>query len=156
MSNALGPTRRRIQVDYWDGLLEMGLGYSLEEFLAGLPGQVVLAFPELESAFGENPSFGLAAHVGEAQRVSELMSFLLEFTASRAPEGVEYQDTEEEFFGEILHLQQVVRGREVSEGLGWAVVDGVAIVAQPKAYLQELVASLKKGRADEPWSGTDV
>lgn len=156
MRTALRTTRRHIQVDYWDGLLEMGFGYTLEEFLAGLPGQVALAFPELESAFGEYPSFGLVAHVGDAQQVSELMSFLLEFTASRAPEGVEYQGLDEGFFGEVLHLQQVVRGREVREGLGWAVVDGVAVVAQPKAYLQELVVSLKQGGAVEPWSETDA
>jgi len=156
MRSALDATRRRVQVDYWGGLLKMGLGYSPEEFLAGLPGQVALAFPELESALGEHPSFGLVAHVGDVRQVSELMSFLLEFRAARAPEGVEYQDLDEEFFGEVLHLQQVVRDREVSEGLGWAVVDGVAVVAQPKAYLQELVASVKQGRADKPWSETDA
>ncbi len=152
----LATTRRVIKVDYLDGLLEMGLGYPLKDVLADLPGQAALAVPKLQGGLGESPSFGLMARVEDPQRVKDVMDFLLEFAAQRAPEGVQLNNVDEEYIGEVLHLQQIVQDKDVSEGLGWAIVNGMAVIAQPKAYLQELVASIKQGEAESPWSQTDA
>ncbi len=152
----MATARRVLQAEHWDGLMKMRLGISLKEFLSELHGQAALTVPDLTAGLGEATGFGIFARVEEPHRFREVMEFVAEFAAQRAPEGVQYSSVDQEFFGEVLHIQQIIRDKEVSYGLGWSMVDGFAIVARPKAYLEELVASVKQGEAEAPWSRSDA
>jgi hypothetical protein len=145
----LAPMREEMEIDRWHEEVLGATGIELDEILAGFTGQVALLLPDFESAMNsEEQGGGLAqvamlAHVADGDLVPRLMKLDLEDTRKGLSEDQKIEEIEEEFLGETLHVRRTITADGEQEGDGWAIVDGVAIVAEPKSYLQSLVGALK-------------
>lgn len=148
VTSFLAPMRASMKIDRWEGITREATGYPLSKILESFTGQAafVLRDFDLGSPDEHNPSFALMAHVGDKHEViRELLAMDLKRSRKEAPEGVQVRELEEEFEAESLHVRQLLTDDEVEEGLGWAIVDGTYFMAEPKAFLQELVDAAKAG-----------
>lgn len=158
----LSGLRSWLKVDAWDAIVEEELGHSIETLRSVFTGQAVVAVPDINTLFDPTPAFAVMVAVDEEDEEQEwfedLRAYVLASQADAVDEdsGLQYREIEEEYFDEVLYLQQTLEDREVSAELGWTSFDGVVVVAQPKAYLQTVVAALKRGEVETPWTESDV
>jgi hypothetical protein len=65
------------------------------------------------------------------------------FESSTQDEG--WSVTREELAGETVYVRRQVVNEVVVDEIAWAVVDGVAILAEPRSYLETLIGAVKEG-----------
>jgi hypothetical protein len=147
-----GPMRESLEIDRWEESVEGEIGFSLSEVFEAFTGQAALVIQNV-GALMEAEKSGAVAPVAVIARinpkksevVAALMNYDLEDDRENADEGVTFNDVEQEFQGETIHVRRTTREDKVDEDFGWAIVDGWAVAAEPKDYLQDVVAILKKG-----------
>jgi hypothetical protein len=155
MKRFFAPLREEMEVDRWEEITHEATGIPLSKILAGLTGQVALVLRDFpDGPEDETESAALIAAVGDEAMIQALMQAELAQQREDAEEGVEIREIEEEFQGETLHVRQTVTADDVTDTDGWAIVDGLVVEAQPKAFLQEMVANVKRGTAETPWAST--
>jgi hypothetical protein len=133
-------------------VLENEFDLSVDELLALFPGQVSLAWFNLsELALGQSERAEiaiLAEFSGSHERMTELMQVQFERNAAkhleRNPEA-EHHLIEESFMGETLFIDEVFDGEKTYIEDGYALVDGIFILATPDTRLRSMVEALKEG-----------
>ncbi len=157
------PLRSEMQIDRWEELTEEATGYALPDILDSFVGQAAFVFPDLrdvEAPEGDEdylPRMAVVADIGENREIIVgLLNKDLERQQGAAAGETQYREIEEEFEGETLHIRQTLSGESLEEHGGWAIVGTIAVTASRRDYLEEFVASLKRGGAQAPLSGTDA
>lgn len=131
-------------------VLENEFELTVEELFELFPGQVALAWfnmPELILEQAERPEMVLMAEfAGEPERLEELMQVQFERNAESQKEfnpEVEHTMIEESFMGETLHFDETFDGEETYIEDGYALVDGIFILALPETRLRSAVEAIK-------------
>lgn len=132
-------------------VLKNEFGLSWEEFFELFPGQLATAFynlPELLLQQAERPEFVIMAeYAGEPEELDALMQVQFERNAEshRAIHpAVEHRMIEESFMGETLHFDETFDGETTYIEDGYALVDGIFILATPEARLRSAVEAVKE------------
>ncbi len=143
-------------------VLQDEFGLTYDELFELLPGQASLAFynvaeqmlkqdERLDGAF-------MAEFSGDEDRMNELMQIQFERNAKAQKEmnpAMEHEMIEESFMGETLHFDQTFDGEETYVEDGYALVDGIFILATPESRLRSVVEAIKEG-AEAPIAESDV
>jgi len=151
------PLRERMQLDRWEELTRETTGFPLSEILSKLGGQAAILLHDFETVDSWDEEtlvpVALVAVVPDGGEMLEaLMGLDLENQRSELEEGVRFEEFEEEFRGETIHIRKRLSedGERIEEG--WGMIDGYAVVAQPKELFLEIVANIKDGGADRTLS----
>lgn len=133
------------------GLLDE-FGLEEEQLFELFPDQfglVLYNLPELLLQEAEKPDLAIMANfAGSAERLDELMQIQFERNAKAQREvnsDIEHEMIEERFMGETLHFDEVFDGEETYIEDGYALVDGIFILARPEERLRSIVESIKVG-----------
>lgn len=133
-------------------VLQEEFGLTQEELLELFPGQygvAVFNFSDLLLQTEDRPNFAaLADFAGDAERLHELMKIQFERNAEAQKEAnpeMEHELLTENFMGETLYLDEAYDGEETYIEDGYALVDGVFVLASPASRLRDTVEALKEG-----------
>lgn len=140
--------------DFQEALAEFGLDAAeLFELFPGQAGLVLYNLSELLLQDSERPDLAILAEFsGSAERLNELMRIQFERNAKAQQErnpALEHELIEEHFMGETLYFDEVFDGEEAYIEDGYALVDGLFVLASPEERLRTLVESIKAGN-DQP------
>lgn len=131
---------------------EERFGLDAEELLALFPGQISLSLDSIIEMFEgelERPDVLIMAEFsGDASRMNELMQIQFEHNAAEQKKAnplVEHQMIERSFLGETLYLDETFDGEQTYIEDGYALVDGIFILASPVARLESTVEAIKSG-----------
>lgn len=135
-------------------LEEFGLDEEeLLELFSGQAGLVLYNLPELLLSQADQPELAIMANFsGSTERLDELMRIQFERNAKAQQEvnpAIEHEMIEERFMGETLYFDEVFDGEETYIEDGYALVDGIFILARPEERLRALVESIVAG-SDQP------
>lgn len=143
-------------------VMEQVLGLSYDELFELFPGQASLAFYNLsDQLLGESEREEMvlmAEFSGDAARLDALMKIQFErnMAAQQAINPlVEHEMIEESFMGETLYFDETFDGVETYIEDGYALVNGIVVLAVPESRLREAVESIKEG-ASAPIGNSDV
>lgn len=138
-------------------------GMTWDDFYELFPGQMNLGFYNITDGMLDEESRDemvlMAECTGDAERMRELMQIQFERNAKMQKEInplVEHEWVEEQFLGETLYFDETFDGEETYVEDGYALVDGVFILATPEERLRNAVEAVKTGAAASPLSKTDV
>jgi hypothetical protein len=143
-------------------VMEEVFGLSYDELFELFPGQASLAFYNLSEQMLEQAERQemvlMVEFSGDAERLDELMQIQFERNAA-AQQAInpliEHEMVEESFMGETLYFDETFNGEETYVEDGYALVDGIVILATPESRLREAVESIKEG-ASAPIADSDV
>ena len=131
-------------------VLKDEFGLSYDELFELFPGQASVALYNLsEQVLNEEDSQEivlLAEFSGDAERLNELMQvqFIRNAEAQQALNPlVEHEMVEEYFMGETLYFDETFDGETTYVEDGYALVDGIMILAAPESRLRETVEWIK-------------
>ncbi len=143
-------------------VMETEFGLTWDELFELLPGQVSMAFYNLTDAATDKEARTemtlMAEFSGDHARMNELMQIQFERNARMQKEAnplVEHRMIEESFMGETLYFDETFDGETTYIEDGYALVDGIYILATPESRLRSAVEVIKEGAAD-PIAKTDV
>ena len=143
-------------------VLKNEFGLSYDELFELFPGQASVALYNLtEQVLNEEDSQEivlLAEFSGDAERLNELMQvqFIRNAEAQQALNPlVEHEMVEESFMGETLYFDETFDGETTYVEDGYALVDGIMILAAPESRLRETVEWIKEG-TDAPIGRSDA
>ena len=126
---------------------------QLFELFPGSAGLVVYNIQELIMEDAEQPDIAIIADfAGTAERLDELMQIQFERNAKAQKEmnpEMEHEMIREKFMGETLYFDEAYDGEETYIEDGYALVDGIFILAAPEERLRSLVELIKAG-PDQP------
>jgi len=132
--------------------MEDVFGLTEDEFFDLFPGQVCMAVCNLSGQIlgeGSSPELVIAAEFSaEAERLNELLQIQFERNAKSQKEVnplVEHEMIEETFMGETLYFDETFNGEETYIEDGYALVDGIFVLATPESRLREVVQAIKEG-----------
>lgn len=145
-----------------DGEEGSGFSETLEEFELDeeelfelFSGQVGLVVYNLQAMVLEDSDdldiAILADFSGSEERIDDLMQIQFERNAEAQKEenpAMEHEWIREQFMGETLHFDQAFDGEETYIEDGYALVDGIFIIATPEERLRSMVESIKLGSDD--------
>jgi hypothetical protein len=133
-------------------VMEDVFGLSYDELFELFPGQASLAFYNLSGqVLGQAESEEMVLMVefsGDAARLDTLMKIQFErnMAAHQAINPlVEHELIEESFMGETLYLDETFNGVVAYIEDGYALVDGIVVLAAPESRLRAAVESIKEG-----------
>jgi hypothetical protein len=133
-------------------VMEDEFGLSWDAFFELFPGQFVLSWYKLSELIlgqAERPEVVLMVeYAGDAERLAELMQVQFERNVTKQKEhnpAIEHTMLEETFMGETLHFDEVFDGVETYIEDGYALVDGIFILASPETRLRSVVEAIKAG-----------
>lgn len=135
-------------------VLENEFGLTVDELFELLPGQISFSLfnvPELILQQDERPELVIMAEfAGDADQLEKLMQVQFERNAAKQKElnpVVEHIMIEETFMGETLYLDETFDGEATYIEDGYALVDGILILATPETRLRSAVEAIKAGPA---------
>jgi hypothetical protein len=133
-------------------VMEDVFGLSYDELFELFPGQASLAFYNLSGqVLGQAESEEMVLMVefsGDAARLDTLMKIQFErnMAAHQAINPlVEHELIEESFMGETLYFDETFNGVVTYIEDGYALVDGIVVLAAPESRLRAAVESIKEG-----------
>jgi hypothetical protein len=133
-------------------VLEHEFDLSWDELFDLFPGQMGLAWFNLSAlALGTSEQAELAVLAefsGSHARMTELMQVQFDRNAAKHQErnpDVEHHLIEESFMGESLFFDEVFDGEKTYIEDGYALVDGIFILATPDTRLRSMVEAIKAG-----------
>jgi hypothetical protein len=141
-------------------LEEFGLTYEgLFELFPGQASLSVYNLAEMVLKRANRPEMVLMAEFsGDKDRMNELMQIQFERNAEAQKKVnplVEHEMIEESFMGETLYFDETFNGTESYIEDGYALVDGIFILATPESRLRSAVEAIKEG-SDTSITKTDV
>lgn len=132
--------------------IEDKFGLSEDDFFELFPGQVGLAIYNVSGQILNNETqaefFVMAECSGDADRLRELMQIQFERNAEAQKERnplIEHTWVEETFMGETLHFDETFDGEKTYVEDGYALVDGILVLATPETRLRQAVEMIKSG-----------
>ena len=159
----LAPMVDSMAAEDWSPSVEAATGRSLQDILGMLTGKVVVGLSGLAeimrdgTAAGDEAGFFVLAETGpETKEDAELWKQLADprFGSDKADENAEYRVDTEELDGVDLHVWQVLDKEDIRDDKGWAIIDGVVVMARPRSLLRRVVTAVKSGADDAPLSGS--
>lgn len=139
-------------------VMENEFGLTEDEFFELFPGEIAMAWfnlPELVMEQAERPELViLAQYAGDSDRLAELMQIQFERNAKSQLEvnpAMEHTMIEESFMGETLYFDEAFDGERTYIEDGYALVEGIFILASPEDRLRSAVEAIKDG-PDTPLS----
>lgn len=136
----------------FSSVLEDEFGLTLEEFFDLFPREFTLSFfnvPELMLEDVAQPEFVLMAeYAGDSEKIDELMHIQFERNAAGHKEinpESEHTLIEESFMGETLRFDEAFDGEHTYIEDGYALVNGIFILATPEERLRLAVEAIKEG-----------
>jgi hypothetical protein len=133
-------------------VMEDVFGLSYDELFELFPGQASVAFYNLSGqALGQaglEEMVLMAEFSGDAARLDRLMQIQFErnMAAQQAINPlVEHVMIEESFMGETLYFDETFNGVTTYIEDGYALVDGIVVLAAPESRLRAAVESIKEG-----------
>ena len=127
-------------------------GLSKDEFFELFPGQVSLAFYNITDQILQNGKrvefIAMAEFSGDEKRLNELAQIQFERNAEMqkaANPQIEHEMIEEVFMGETLYFDETFDGETTYVEDGYALVDGILVLATPESRLREAVEIIKEG-----------
>ncbi|MGZ0654026.1 DUF3352 domain-containing protein [Coraliomargarita sp. W4R53] len=134
-------------------VLEHEFGLTWDELFELFPGQISLSWfnvSELLLKQAERPDLVvMAEYSGDFEQLEELMQVQFERNAKNQKAinpAVEHTFIEESFMGETLYFDETFDGEKTYIEDGYALVDGIFILATPEDRLRSVVEAIK----DEP------
>ena len=143
-----------VEMDPHDFFEEMEDTFELsgDEFFELFPGQVSLAFYNISDQLMEKDEeiefVFMAEFSGDAEKLDELMRIQFEHNAEMHRKSnplAEHELIEETFMGETLYFDEAFDGEKTYAEDGYALVDGIFILAAPESRLRETVEVIKEG-----------
>lgn len=132
--------------------MENIFGLSEDEFFELFPGQVSLAFYNVSDQLLQNDERMeltlMTEFSGDAERLDELMQIQFERNAEMQKAVnplVEHEMVDETFMGETLYFDETFDGETTYVEDGYALVDGILVLATPESRLREAVEIIKEG-----------
>lgn len=142
-------------------VMEEEFGLTVDDFFELFPGQIsftMFNLAELLLGQAERPEVVIMAeYAGDSDRLTELMQVQFERNAAQQKKAnplLEHVWVEEIFMGETLHLDETFDGETTYIEDGYALVDGIFILATPEKRLRSIVEAIKEGSAS-PLVNTD-
>lgn len=142
--------------------LEETFMLSMDEFFELFSGQTSLAIYNISDLIlqkDDRPEAVLMAeYSGETDQLMELMQIQFERNAEQQKEVnplIEHEIIEESFMGETLYFDEVFDGETTYIEDGYALVDGILVIAAPENNLRKAVESIK-GETRQSISKLDV
>lgn len=133
--------------------IEDTFGLSEDEFFELFPGQVGLALYNVSDQLLEDDKrveFIVMAEFSEdAEQLDALMQIQFERNAEAQKSVnplIEHEMVEETFMGVTLHFDETFDGEKTYVEDGYALVDGVLVLATPEDRLREAVEMIKEGK----------
>ena len=127
-------------------------GLSEDEFFELFPGQVSLAFYTISDQLLQSEKrlefIVMAEFEGDAERLDELMQIQFERNAEMQKAVnplVEHEMVKETFMGETLYFDETFDGEKTYVEDGYALVDGILVLATPESRLRQAVEMIKEG-----------
>jgi len=131
-------------------VLENEFGLTWDEFFKLFSGQMALAWfnlPEVVLELADEPEIVLMAeYAGEPEQLMDLLQIQFERNAESQREvnpAMEHTLIEETFMGETLYFDEAFDGEETYIEDGYALVDGIFILATPESRLRSAVEAIK-------------
>jgi hypothetical protein len=143
-------------------VMEDEFGLSYDQLFELFPGQASLAFYNLSGQIQPEAEplevVLMIEFTGDDERLAELMD--IQFKRNAAAQQavnpqVEHTMVEEVFMGETLYFDETYDGEKTYVEDGYALVNGILILATPESRLREYVESVKTG-ASTPIADLDV
>jgi hypothetical protein len=140
--------------------MEDEFGLDKDEFFELFPGQVSLAFYNISDLMlpGERMELAVMAEFsGSEEQLNELMQIQFERNAEMQKAAnplVEHEMIEETFMGETLYFDETFDGETTYIEDGYALVEGIVVLATPESRLREAVEIIKEG-TETPLSGLE-
>ena len=154
-------TNKRFSITF-ETELENAFGLSVDEFFELFSGQVSLAIYNLSDLITRKetrPELVLMAEFsGEAEQLDELMQKQFEHNAEKHEKTnplIEHEMIKESFMEETLYFDEVFDGEKTYIEDGYALVDGILILATPMTRLHEAIELIKED-THAPISKSDV
>lgn len=126
---------------------------ELEELFSGQAGLALYNLSELILKEADRPDLAIMANFSaSAERLNELMQIQFERNAKaqkKVNPAMEHAMIEEGFMGETLYFDEAFDGEETYIEDGYALVDGIVVLATPEERLRAVVESIKAG-SDRP------
>ena len=139
-------------------ILKNEFGLSWDELFELFPGQLALAsynVPDLIMGRAEHPELLLLAeYAGDPEQLEALMQVQFERNAESQKAvnpAIEHTMIRESFMGETLHFDETFDGVTTYIEDGYALVEGIFILATPEARLRSAVEAIKD-RPEAPLS----
>lgn len=136
-------------------VMKNDFGLTWEDLFELLPGQFSLAIynmPELILKQDDNPDIAILAEFSSSEeRLNELMQVQFERNAKAQEKFnplIEHEMIEETFMGETLYFDETFDGEKTYVEDGYALVDGVFILATPEDRMRTIVEAIKVGSDD--------
>ncbi|GEM_PF-358026 len=137
-------------------ILQDEFGITEEELLEFFPGQLAFAVYGMGSVFEGSVSGGgtqqdfamMAEFSGTKERLDELMQIQFDRNGRSQAELnglIEHEMIEELFMGETLHFDKRFDGENSVIEDGYALVDGIVLLATPESRLRLMVEAIKEG-----------
>ncbi|MGB0409291.1 MAG: hypothetical protein ACPGIC_04775 [Opitutales bacterium] len=133
-------------------VMEAEFGLTWEQLVELMPGQVAMMLynlPDLVLQGVERPDLAMIAEFsGSPKRLNELMRIQFERNARAQKEInplVEHEMIEATFMGETLYFDETFDGQATYIEDGYALVDGIFILATPEERLRSMVEAVKLG-----------
>lgn len=138
------------EAGYQATLDEFGLDVDgLFELFPGQAGAALYNLSDLLLQGAERPDMAILADFsGSAERLDQLMQIQFERNAKAQQEinpAIEHELIRERFMGETLYLDEVFDGEKTYIEDGYALVDGIFVLASPAERLRTTVESIKAG-----------
>jgi hypothetical protein len=150
------------RVEGFSEVMQAEFGLSYEDLFALFPGQASLVcynLSELILQQATRPEMVLMFECsGNAERMNELLQIQFERNAAAQKAinpAMEHVMVEESFMGESLYFDEAFDGERTYVEDGYALVDGVFILATPERRLREAVEAIKEG-AHAPITASEV
>lgn len=134
--------------------MEAVFGLTEDEFFELFSGQVGLALYNLSDQLSQEAEedgvefIAMAEFSGNAERLEELMQIQFERNAATQKEAnplIEHAWVEETFMGETLHFDETFDGEKTYVEDGYALVEGIFVLATPESRLRQAVEMIKEG-----------
>lgn len=124
-----------------------------DEFFELFPGQVSLAVYNLYNFPSQNEKrqefIFMTEFSGDEERLNALMQVQFERNAESQKAAnplVEHELVKETFMGETLHFDETFNGEITYVEDGYALVDGIVVLATPESRLRQAVEMIKEGQ----------
>jgi hypothetical protein len=150
------PLREELEIGRWDEMVREETGHGLDELKAMLTGDLVFFVEDFDISLeegAEEADFKLALAVAVSENAADIERMILDQEEKIADAAEEDTDTDaseirnetREYRGVELHIEQNYDADELTLETGWAVVEGIWVVATPVESLERVVASILDG-----------
>lgn len=143
---ALAPLRKQIKVDQWDTIVLENTGYTLEDLVKTLVGQVGVVDIKIsltDKGFVISPSM-IILEIGQQQEmIKALIAMNWEEQLGLVSAESQVLTSDTEFQGETIHSRQMASGEDIKLLFAYTVVGNFVVFADSLSALQQWITAHK-------------